>query len=384
MIEWAAKLTSPFFISSQEFEEDSPAQLVALRSRTLTVPPGNSLQMTRILVADSSRIHTRLLAESLTREEDLKVIPFESDPSELVTAAADREIDVLIVSSKLDDQPLRGFEILSELRAIRRDLASIVLLDSSKDEPVLHAFRSGARGVFDKNDRPELLVKCVRSVSRGEVWANSRQLDVLVRALANTPIIRATNADGLSLLSQRELQVVHCLSEGLTNREIAKRLNLSQHTVKNYLFRVFEKVGVSSRVELLSMTMTRSASEQSTDGKSKNGNSPEKSDLIEDLAHAGLPAAQLALAQVYLARRNGPQDLVDAYMWYLVAIERAAKAKDIITRLLTPEQLEESRKKAAAWAPMQKQAAPSNEKVELQVQRPGSRILRRSAERTAQ
>ena len=338
--------------------------------------------MTRILVADSSRIHTRLLAESLTREGDLKVIPFESDPSGLVAAAADRDVDVLIISSKLDEQPGRGLDILTELRGIRRDLVSIVLLDSSKDEAILRAFRSGARGVFDKNDRPELLGKCVRSVCRGQVWANSHQLDVLVRALANTPIIRATNADGVNLLSERELQVVHCLSEGLTNREIAERLNLSQHTVKNYLFRVFEKLGVSSRVELLSMTLTRSASMRFSDVKTSGGYSAEESDLIEDLAHAGLPAAQLALAQVCLARRNEPQDLVDAYMWYLVAIERAGKAKDFITSLLSPEQLEESRRKAAAWAPMQKQSVSSGGKLEAQVKRPGARILRRPAERS--
>jgi len=342
--------------------------------------------MTRILVADSSRIHTRLLAESLTREGDLKVIPFESESSGLVSVAAAQEIDVLIISSKLDDQPARGFEILAKLRSIRHDLLSIVLLDSSKDEAVLQAFRSGARGVFDKNDRPELLGKCVRTVCGGQVWANSHQLEVLVRALANNPTIRATNADGLNLLSERELQVVHCLSEGLTNREIAERLDLSQHTVKNYLFRVFEKLGVSSRVELLSMTLTRSASAhsaQAADAKKNNRYSPQESDLIEDLAHAGLPAAQLALAQVYLARRNEPQDLVDAYMWYLVAIERAAKAKDFITSLLTPEQLEESRRKAAVWLPMQKQSDSSREKLELQVKRPGSRILRRPAERSA-
>jgi TPR repeat protein len=134
------------------------------------------------------------------------------------------------------------------------------------------------------------------------------------------------------------------------------------------------------------MTLTRSASAhsaQAADPKKNNGYSPQESDLIEDLAHAGLPAAQLALAQVYLARRNEPQDLVDAYMWYLVAIERAAKAKDFITNLLTPEQLEESRRKAAAWSPMQKQSDSSSEKLELQVKRPGSRILRRPAERSA-
>src|SRR5581483_5891790 len=180
-------------------------------------------------------------------------------------------------------------------------------------------------------------------------WADNRQLDVLVRALANTPVVRATNAEGMNLLSEREMQVVRCLSEGLTNREIAERLNLSQHTIKNYLFRVFDKLGVSSRVELLSMTLTRSSNSQGVAiGKKTTPYSREESDLIEDLAKAGLPAAQLALAQLYLARRNGSQDLVDAYMWYLVAIERAAQAKDLITTLMTPAQIEEATRKAAA------------------------------------
>ncbi len=332
--------------------------------------------MMRILVADSSRIHTRLLAESLTKDKNFKFIPYESEGSGLAAAAANRDIDILLISSNLDGKADRGFEILDEVRGQRPDLVSIVLLDSSKDEAILRAFRAGARGVFDKNDRPEILMKCIRCVCQGEVWADNRQLDVLVRALANTPVVRATNAEGMNLLSEREMQVVRCLSEGLTNREIAERLNLSQHTIKNYLFRVFDKLGVSSRVELLSMTLTRSSNSQGVAiGKKTTPYSREESDLIEDLAKAGLPAAQLALAQLYLARRNGSQDLVDAYMWYLVAIERAAQAKDLITNLMTPAQIEEATRKAAAWLPMRNQSAPTTEKVSVPLKNPASRVL---------
>ena len=78
-----------------------------------------------------------------------------------------------------------------------------------------------------------------------------------VEALATSPIVRAVDANGLSLLSKREMDVVRSLAEGLTNREIAERLGLSQHTIKNYLFRVYDKLGVSSRLELLFMTLTQ-------------------------------------------------------------------------------------------------------------------------------
>ena len=327
--------------------------------------------MMRVLVADSSRIHTRLLAESLTRGGNLEVISFESDLAGLVTAASSRDIDVLVINSKLDDQPGRGCEVLCELRGVRPDAKAIILLESSQDECVLQAFRAGARGVFDKNESPELLSKCVRCVSEGQIWANSQQLDVLVRALANSPVVRATNAAGVNLLSERELQVVRCLAEGMSNREIAQRLHLSQHTVKNYLFRVFDKLGVSSRVELLSMTLTRSSLSAPTLHEDRNnGYSPEESDMIEDLAQAGLPAAQLALAQVHLARRSAPQDLVDAYMWYLVAIDRAGQARDFITNMMSSSQLEEARRKAAAWTPTWKQLEDFSETPSAERRRP--------------
>lgn len=329
----------------------------------------------RVLVADHSRIHTRLLADALRKDPILEVIPFESDPSGLITAIASQEIDVLVISSDLDELPSKGFSLLQQMRTMGLHTRSILLLASSCEEAILEAVRAGAKGIFSKNDPLERLNECVRSVCQGKVWANDSALTVAFDALSRSPGMAKVNASGMKLLSKRERQVVQSMAEGLTNREIAAQLNLSQHTVKNYLFRIFEKLGVSSRFELLSMTLTRSASTQSADTKKHNGYSREESDLIEDLAHAGLPAAQLALAQVYLARRNGPQDLVDAYMWYLVAIERAGKAKNFITSLLTPEQLEESRRNAAAWAPVQKESDSSSEKVELRLKRQGAKIL---------
>lgn len=304
----------------------------------------------RIFVADSSRIYTRLLSDALSRDLDLDVLPFESAPSELVATVVAQKVDVLVISTKLDEQPGSGIDVLRELRTVRPDIRAVLLLESSKDEAVLQAFRAGARGVFFKDQPLELLNKCVRCVHQGQIWANSNHLDLVLRAFANTPSIRAANAEGLSLLSERELQVVRCLSEGLTNNEIAERLHLSKHTVKNYLFRVFDKLGVSNRVELLSMTLSRSSTEKvPTHRKPGEGYSPAETDFIKKSAEAGLPAAQLALAQMCLARRKDPQDVVDAYMWYLVAIERAGNAKEFITKMMTPEQLEEAKRKASAW-----------------------------------
>lgn len=322
----------------------------------------------RVLVAGNSRMYTRLLADALMRDPVLKVIPFEADSSELADTTMREDIDVLVVSSTLDEQPSRGLELLHQLRASHPKTRAVLLSDSSKDEAVLQAFHAGARGIFGPHEPMELLSKCVRCVYQGQIFASSHDLGIAIDALANSPTVRAVNANGMSLLSERELQVVQCLAEGLTNREIAKRLHLSQHTVKNYFFKIFDKLGVSSRVELLFMSLSQATGEQSEHPQAATADGQDgkysryESDLLVKSAEAGVPAAQLALAQVYLSRRSDPQDLVDAYMWYLIAIESAMDARGFITKMLTVEQMEEARRKATSWLAKRKQkSTPSSE-----------------------
>jgi two-component system, NarL family, nitrate/nitrite response regulator NarL len=312
-------------------------------------PPKPSI---RVLVADSSSIHTFLLANALKRDPQLEVIPFNSDSRELPAYVVAQSIDVLVISCDLQDEPSRGLDALRELRTKHPITRTVVLVNLPKREVVLNAFRAGAKGVFCKSEPIELLCKCVRCVHQGQIWANSSELSLAVEALAGAPAVHAVNADGMSLLSKRELQVVRCLAEGLTNREIAERLKLSQHTVKNYLFRVFDKLGVSSRVELLFMTLSQSAPNRSWPdwpSSSERTGSPDDFVLCQRAAEAGLPAAQLALAQMYLTRKTGPQDLVHAYMWYLIAMERASQAKGVIAKVMTPAQIDEARRGASAW-----------------------------------
>jgi DNA-binding CsgD family transcriptional regulator len=158
----------------------------------------------------------------------------------------------------------------------------------------------------------------------------------------------------LSLLSKRELEVVQSLAEGLTNREIAERLGLSQHTVKNYLFRVFDKLGVSSRIELLFMTLSQNSPTQALinevlrDPRNANQNDEAAFALCKQAAEQGGAAAQLALAQMYGARQT-PRDLVNAYMWYLIADKQNARARKSLARLMKPEQVLEAEQKAADW-----------------------------------
>ena len=236
-----------------------------LEGRMQSIHGAAGKKMIRVLVADDTRIHTQLLADALRRDRDLEVISPMVHSRDLVETAKLQEVEVVVLSSNLDEEPLRGFELLRQLRASQPGIVAVMLLESSKRDAVLQAFRSGARGIFSRHDSLEMLSKCIRSVRHGEIWATSQQMAYAVEALESSPMVRTVDSNGLSLLSKRELEVVRSLAEGLTNREIAVRLGLSQHTIKNYLFRIYDKMGVSSRIELLFMTLHEHGSARAAD-----------------------------------------------------------------------------------------------------------------------
>jgi len=309
----------------------------------------------RVLVADNTLIYTQLLADTLKRDAGLELTSSAWDSRDLIKAVNSRQFDVIIISSNLDEEPLRGYEVLKEIRVSQPGIRAVMLLDSSKRESILEAFRAGARGIFTRNQSVEILCKCVRRVHEGQIWADSEQMSYAVEAIAAAPAVRAVDANGFNLLSKRELQVVQSLAEGLTNREIAERLGLSQHTVKNYLFRVFDKLGVSSRVELLFMTLSQASTPQS--GGIGGSTGQDVQEVFEEAAVAvceraaleGMPGAQIRLAEMYWEGREVPTDLVSSYMWYLVCEQtNAAMAEGIVlakrklAKLLTTEEVLEA------------------------------------------
>jgi two-component system nitrate/nitrite response regulator NarL len=318
----------------------------------------------RVVVADNTHIHTQLLAEALRRDRGLEVIGCPSNCRDLVAAVAAQKVGVAVISSNLEEEPLRGLEVLRELRASRPETRAVILLDSSKREVVVEAFRAGARGVFSRHDSLETLCQCVRHVHEGQIWANGQQMAFAVEALAASPSVRAVSANGLSLLSKREMDVVRCLAEGLTNREIAERLGLSQHTIKNYLFRVFDKLGVSSRLELLFLTLTQPAVNPPSSalglvaaakGTANGSHHDSPFAVCQAAAEQGLPAAQAALARMYWQGAGVAKDVVAAYMWYLIAERSSFELRDEISSAkgklasgLTPEQIVDAQTKASS------------------------------------
>ncbi len=323
-----------------------------------------------ILVADSTRIHTQLLADAMSKDRGLHVVATASNSTDLLAAVLRVPVDVAVLSHSLDNQPGHGTQVLREIRTLRPQIKGVMLLDSSQPEVVLDCFRAGARGIFSKQERLETLCKCIHAVHEGQIWARSVELDHALEALANSPRVAANNHKGIKLLSEREHQVIEYLAGGMTNREIAKALDLSPHTIKNYLFRIFDKLGVSSRTELLYLTMNNSQPRDSA-----NGNPMTFADIIA-AAEAGDPSAQLRLAQYYSAKES-PQDSISAYIWYSLASATAAplfaqieEGKNTLRRTLSAVQIAEAESRVAEWQKNSKKqassadTAPPNRKVQ--------------------
>ena len=224
----------------------------------------------RLFVAESNPIFSELLARAIAKDCAIDILGFSADPSEVLRIVSSAAVDVLLISAHMEEEPQRGLLLLQQLRSVRPALRAVVLLDSSKPAVVVESFRSGACGVFSRSTEIQLLRKCIVAVHSGQIWANSVELSFV---LADLAAAQRCQLDGkrLVLLSAREKEVVRYLVVGLTNREIAEALQISRHTVKNYIFKIFDKLGVSNRVELVSQVLSRPAdgSPQSNFGQEK-------------------------------------------------------------------------------------------------------------------
>jgi two-component system nitrate/nitrite response regulator NarL len=204
-----------------------------------------------VLVADQNLMAGRLLGGSLAGKGGFKLLGIAVDVEQALQMFASERADVAVIAVNLKNGPLSGLSLLRQLRAAYPGTRTVVLLDSIEDDLVLNAFRSGARGLFCRSGSVKMLRKCLLAVHQGQVWADADQMQVILEALELQAPVQAANRKRSNQLRKREKEVLACIAAGLNNREIAEQLRLSEHTVKNYLFRLCDKVGRSGRVELM-------------------------------------------------------------------------------------------------------------------------------------
>ncbi len=216
-----------------------------------------------VLIADSNHMQCQLLVAALRRRPEFHVASCAMDIDAILSAIASGSIDVAIVNADHSRDGGHEMSIVRRLHLAHPQIAQILLLQAPDRDSVVSAFRSGAKGLFCFSDYPfRLFCKCIQSVHQGQLWVNNEQLQYLIEVVTQVPSLRVVNSRGLKLLTPREEQVVALVADGLSNREVAHELQLSEHTVKKYLSRIFDKLGISSRVELVLYAVSHGGSRQ--------------------------------------------------------------------------------------------------------------------------
>jgi len=213
-----------------------------------------------ILIADSNRMQAQLLASALRRHPEFRTSTCQMDTVSLLQAVTSKVPRVALLSLSPPISVSDAITLLRRFHLSHPEIPKVLLVDVCDRDLAVSAFRSGVRGIFSITDSNlRLLCKCLLRVAAGEIWASTEHLNHLMELISEVPSLRVVNTGGRALLTPREEQVVALVAEGLSNRQIARELNLSEHTIKKYLFRIFEKLGISTRVELVLYAFNNSA-----------------------------------------------------------------------------------------------------------------------------
>jgi DNA-binding NarL/FixJ family response regulator len=205
-------------------------------------------------------IYGQLLARELKQDQTFDAV--EAGCGEVAAALSSHRPHVAVIDAGSDNEPSKALDIVRQLHVLLPQTRVVLWLDSNRAQLILEAFRVGANGILSRGASLEVLKKCICCLHRGQVWASSDQLRLVLETLRNTLPSQLVDFAGKPLLSRREQDVVRGIAEGMTNREIAEHLKLSVHTVKNYVFKIFDTLGVSSRVQVVLYAVSQTSRSQ--------------------------------------------------------------------------------------------------------------------------
>jgi two-component system, NarL family, nitrate/nitrite response regulator NarL len=227
-------------------------------SDNIAITPGidtETKEKIRIVVADDHPIFRDGLCKLLALESDFEVVAQAQDGRQVLEILQQLEPDILLLDLKMPG--LDGLTTLQKLQTARNKTRVIVLTASDDKNEFVQAMKLGTSGIVLKQTATELLIKSIRKVHAGEIWLDSyttaaviRQFVAAEEAPPPPPMASAPRDRERSPLSQREREIVALVAQGFKNKEMAEKMFISEQTVKNHLHNIFDKLGVSDRLEL--------------------------------------------------------------------------------------------------------------------------------------
>jgi DNA-binding NarL/FixJ family response regulator len=200
----------------------------------------------RVIVADSQAIFRAGLRKIFALEDDIRVAGQAETMPQTITAIQKFSADILIFEAALSSSPA---DSVSDLLRQNVKCRLVVVLQEPDQEMTLELFRRGAHGIVSREVEPEVLVDCLRKVAAGEPWLESRAVAWVLDAY-RTQGLRPTGSRPKVQLTPKESLIVSCVTQGMKNKEIALRVGTTEQVVKNYLRKVYDKLGVADRLEL--------------------------------------------------------------------------------------------------------------------------------------
>jgi DNA-binding NarL/FixJ family response regulator len=201
----------------------------------------------KVILADSQAIYRVGIRKIFALEDDIRVLAQAETLGQLLTAASKFEPDVILFESSLCPNPVGA---LGEVMRRSPNAKIIVIGPENQDqEETVEFLRRGVRGIISRCVSPDLLVKCVRKVAEGETWLDNQGVNKVIEAY-RTQASQLTSPKPKARLTDKELLIVACVTQGMKNKEIAAEVGTTEQVVKNYLRKVYDKLGVSDRLEL--------------------------------------------------------------------------------------------------------------------------------------
>jgi DNA-binding NarL/FixJ family response regulator len=206
---------------------------------------GNS-RFVRVIVADEQAIFRAGLRKIFALEDDIRVVGQAETLAQAQSAVKKFSSDVVIFEAALAPNPV---EAVADLLRQNPGVRFVVVTPGADEELTLDLFRRGAHGVVSREVEPELLVQCLRKVAAGETWLDSQAIRWVMEAYRNQST-RPAGTKPKVQLTPKESLIVSCVTQGMKNKEIALRVGTTEQVVKNYLRKVYDKLGVADRLEL--------------------------------------------------------------------------------------------------------------------------------------
>jgi two-component system, NarL family, nitrate/nitrite response regulator NarL len=200
----------------------------------------------KVLIADDHAFFRDGLRKLLEDAADISVVGEASNGNQCIKMLDKFKPDILLLDLRMPEKD--GLAVLTEVNFESLSTRVIVLTAAEGDRDVVRAMRLGARGVVLKQSASDLLLKSIRQVHDGEIWLDNRMTAEVIHAFKKSA--ESGQRREKPLLSDREKEVVQLVAQGFHNREIGEKLFISEQTVKNHLHNIFDKLGVSDRLEL--------------------------------------------------------------------------------------------------------------------------------------